>query len=133
MNGTLHSGPARANDSFGTANTILYYNATHDWVEWRLNAGGKGGFYEGFVNYTPPINNYWTTFKAVQLAPETRSRCRAFYGSPLSEAPRKTGQCSKKLPPKPPTTPTIKKQPQKLQLPPWGPSKGGNPGKAPVS
>ena len=62
VNGALTSGAARANDSFGDANTFLYIYSKKRRVELRLAVDIPAGFYEALVNYTPPhqASSFWT-------------------------------------------------------------------------
>ena len=81
VNGDLSSGAARANESFGDANTFLYFNNNKRRVELRLAADLPAGFYEALVNYTPPhqASSFWTEDRILLLPEETRKRARAFY------------------------------------------------------
>ena len=81
VNGALTSGAARANDSFGDANTFLYFNPNKRRVELRLAVDVSAGFYEALVNYTPPhqASTFWTEDRLLLLPEETRRRARVFY------------------------------------------------------
>ena len=81
VNGALTSGAARANDSFGDANTFLYFNSKKRRVELRLAVDIPAGFYEALVNYTPPhqASSFWTEDRLLLLPEETRRRAREFY------------------------------------------------------
>ena len=63
VNGGLHSGPARASESFGQANAFLYFNERLRRFELRLAGNVKPGLYEILINYTKPncpSAYYWT-------------------------------------------------------------------------
>ena len=81
VNGALSSGAARANDSFGDANTFLYFNSHKRRVELRLAVDVPDGFYEALVNYTAPHqeSEYWTEDRMAALPAATQQKARAFY------------------------------------------------------
>ena len=86
MNGALSCGAARANDSFGDANTFLYFNHHKRRVELRLAVDVPDGFYEALVNYTAPHqeSEYWTEDRISLLPAETQKKARAFYRGEFS-------------------------------------------------
>ena len=81
VNGNLSCGAARANDSFGDANTFLYFNPHKRRVELRLAVDLPDGFYEALVNYTAPHQEsaYWTEDRIALLPAETQKIARKFY------------------------------------------------------
>ena len=85
VNGYLSSGAARANESFGAVNSILYFNPSQRRGELLVAATIRiSGYYEALVNYTEPHkpSPYWTTRRVSLLPAETRAKCLQFYGSP---------------------------------------------------
>ena len=85
INGHLSSGAARANESFGAVNSILYFNPEQRRGELLVAATIRiSGYYEALVNYTEPHrpSPYWTTRRVSLLPAATRAKCLQFYGSP---------------------------------------------------